>query len=71
MSEEIVKRYVVLRFGNGWIVWDNYKFRIADGVYYNEWGRDTAIEIARTANDDPKWMDREWMDRPTNFKDVV
>lgn len=66
---EYNKRFVVLRFGSGWIVWDNEKARIIDGIYHHE--TEYAIVIAEQANARPADYDREWIKPPTDFEDSL
>lgn len=55
------RRFVVLSFNKGWIVWDNVKHRISDGIYSGEFGVDYAVQSARVGNEDPELLDRDWM----------
>ena len=71
MKEPVRKRYVTLRFGNGWIVWDNDKARIVDGVYYDLSGLGMAISVTRVGNEDPNLLDRDWMTMQTDFNDSL
>jgi len=65
------KRYVIMRFGRGWIIWDNHKNRIADGVYYHDTGKEMVLATAEAANKDWQMLDREWERELGPFNDAL
>ena len=58
MSKE--KRFVVIRFADGWIVWDNLKYRVSDGIYYDKEGLKSCLAVAQWFNKEPQYGDRDW-----------
>ncbi|HEX9413815.1 MAG TPA: hypothetical protein VF916_09965 [Ktedonobacterales bacterium] len=51
------ERFIVIRFAWGWVVWDRFKGRVADGIYTAE---AMAREQAAFVNLHPELGDRDW-----------
>lgn len=60
-----VNRFVVIRFMDGWAVWDNLWGVVQDGVYYDY---DLAVSQANGANEDPTGWQRHWYEEGTRFE---